>query len=58
MLWEARPAVSIAITRAWISIPTDVLVPMLNLPPLHVFIQLAAISALDRLAREQGYDHR
>lgn len=41
-----------AISGAWKSTPTAALEAMLNLPPLHLFIESEAIATLDRLATE------
>jgi ribonuclease HI len=48
----------IAITSAWSSTPTAAIEALLDLPPLHVFIESEAMSTLDRLARQQSTIHR
>lgn len=40
-----------AITGAWKSTPTAAMEVILNLPPLHIFIQTGAIATLDRIAK-------
>lgn len=43
-----------AITGAWKCTPSAALEIILNLPPLHIFIETEAIATLDSLAKQNG----